>query len=535
MVDAIDVEAWQASVIDRIATTPTAGTVAAVIVVDGAPRAASPPLAHWSRPRSRRRDAGWRPPAAIRTVSARPLTAGTFDLEPSETDALRALELDTLVHLGSGTPVGGILGIARRGTLQIRFGEGPGEDLDRAVLRSLLNGDPTVRATLVRRDPSDGTDEVLRTGWFATLPASYATSRDRVLLGTASWPALACRAEGTPSQLATPIGTPGAPAAAERRPGAPGRGATVRLVGVVARAWAARLWHHGWRHDDWAVGVIDRPVGSFLERVAVEDVRWAPETPGHYTADPFGTWRGDRLEVAYEDYDHARGRATIAVRAWGRDTGWQAPSTVLDIGSHLSYPFLVEDGERLRMMPESQASGSLVLYASDDGVRAWRPWRTVDLPMTVADATLLHRDGRWWLFACRADGLNPATELWLWHTDTLEGPWTEHPANPVVVDVRAARPAGPLFEVAGSLYRPAQDCSTGYGDRLAIRHVTELTVERYQERTVAVVEPERDGPYPYGLHTLTGVGDVTLVDGKRRVRHLGATLRGIRRRLPGGR
>jgi hypothetical protein len=40
----------------------------------------------------------------------------------------------------------------------------------------------------------------------------------------------------------------------------------------------------------------------------------------------------------------------------------------------------------------------------------------------------------------------------------------------------------------------------------------------FDEETVAVLRPATAGPYPDGLHTLTGVGNVTLVDGKRHAR-----------------
>jgi hypothetical protein len=85
----------------------------------------------------------------------------------------------------------------------------------------------------------------------------------------------------------------------------------------------------------------------------------------------------------------------------------------------------------------------------------------------------------------------------------------------VKVDVRSARPAGTPFVVDGTLYRPAQDCSRTYGGRVTINRVLILTPLAFREEPFAFVDPDPEGPYPDGLHTLSQVGNVTLIDGKR--------------------
>ena len=67
----------------------------------------------------------------------------------------------------------------------------------------------------------------------------------------------------------------------------------------------------------------------------------------------------------------------------------------------------------------------------------------------------------------------------------------------------------------GVLYRPAQDCSTTYGRRIVVNRVLELTPEQFREETAAAFEPDKTGPFPAGLHTLSAVADYTLIDGKR--------------------
>ena len=65
----------------------------------------------------------------------------------------------------------------------------------------------------------------------------------------------------------------------------------------------------------------------------------------------------------------------------------------------------------------------------------------------------------------------PLTDLHIWWSDDLFGQWRPHAANPVKIDARSARPAGTPFVHAGTLYRPAQDCSHTYGGAVAICRV----------------------------------------------------------------
>jgi hypothetical protein len=132
----------------------------------------------------------------------------------------------------------------------------------------------------------------------------------------------------------------------------------------------------------------------------------------------------------------------------------------------------------------------------------------------AVDPTIVEYAGRWWLFATDA-ARNADGHLHVWWGASARGPWTAHARNPVKCDVRSARPGGTPFCVDGVLYRPAQDCSEAYGGSLVVNRIDVLTPEAFGETTVARLEPDRTGPYPMGIHTLSAVGETMLVDGKR--------------------
>ena len=48
-----------------------------------------------------------------------------------------------------------------------------------------------------------------------------------------------------------------------------------------------------------------------------------------------------------------------------------------------------------------------------------------------------------------------------------------------------------------------------------ILRVDTLSEKEYAEEPIARIAPDPGGPYPAGLHTLSSLGEWTLVDGKR--------------------
>ena len=102
-------------------------------------------------------------------------------------------------------------------------------------------------------------------------------------------------------------------------------------------------------------------------------------------------------------------------------------------------------------------------------------------------------------------------ELNLYHADTPLGPWTPHKRNPVVSDVRHARPAGRPFKVGAFWYRPAQDCSLRYGYAIALRRIVRLDPNELVEEPATTLTPDWD-PKVIATHTVNAVDGLTVID-----------------------
>jgi hypothetical protein len=168
-------------------------------------------------------------------------------------------------------------------------------------------------------------------------------------------------------------------------------------------------------------------------------------------------------------------------------------------------------------VPESAATGRVELWRATRFPYEWEMDRELITGVSLRDATIAEIDGRWWLFAATDESrAGSSDDLFLYSASSPTGPWRPHRGNPVVSDVRSARPAGRLFREGGDWYRPAQDGSDGYGSAIAIQRIVTLDDRRYREETVTRVEA-RWRPDLVGTHTINAIDGLTVIDVRRRI------------------
>jgi len=234
-------------------------------------------------------------------------------------------------------------------------------------------------------------------------------------------------------------------------------------------------------------------------------------------ADPFFFEQGGETFLFFEEIETMSGKGAIAAARMAADGCPRDVATVLEREFHLSYPFVFRHGGDIFMMPESAQAGRLDLYRAAEFPGSWEYFRTLLDNVYLVDGTLFEYNEKFWLFgAIRVEGGSSHDELYLFSAPSPFGPFTPHPKNPVVSDVRRARPAGRIFWDGGRIIRPAQDCSRHYGRAVEFREIVVLTDTDYAEIFAGKMTPAGIGGN-LKAHTYERLGALRAADGLRRI------------------
>jgi len=282
------------------------------------------------------------------------------------------------------------------------------------------------------------------------------------------------------------------------------------------------------RKDIWRCGILARPLEHVLATGAMDGpVTWLAEEPSfQFLADPFGLRDEEgRLHLFVEQYDYRSRHGTIERLLFDEHMQLVDRNPCLSEPWHLSYPQVFAADGAVWMLPEAHRSGALTLYRDHGGLLDWRPECRIELDCVPVDATILRRDGRWYLFYSPAT--TRTTKLAHLHVawaDRLCG--HGFPTRPIPCGSTSVPPvrAGPLSRSAtGSCCRCriAPPPMAGALRPLWINRLDERQFEA--EAGDALIPPADVGDYSQGMHSLTACGDITLFDVKR----IDASLQGL--------
>ncbi len=287
------------------------------------------------------------------------------------------------------------------------------------------------------------------------------------------------------------------------------RAFTVSLRHTVQ--WRRRLWYGG---DTWFLAIrrakelldpVDPDIGEIAALVA---------PPGRYWADPCIVECAGRRLMFVEEYSVLESKGVIACLELLEDNKARRLGIALERPWHLSYPQVFESDGTWYLTVESGSVRRASLYRAASLPLLWEHVGDLLSGCQCVDPTLYQKDGYWYLFAGVSEsGGSTCDELFLFVATSLAGPYEPHPSNPIVRDVRRARPAGPLFERHGRLIRPAQDCAPDYGAAIVFNEVLELSPTQYRERELSRLSPSWL-PDLWGCHTYCSVAHAEVVDAR---------------------
>jgi hypothetical protein len=525
-----ELEQWQAAVISRVLATGSA-ELALLIVDDDPPRpsSASQKLlkllrmdgllwALYQRARPFSALPARRPVDMagvfqnVPRVRCKVIRKGKFSLyfQPQDLETVRNYRLDFILRFAFGIIRGDILTAARFGVWSFHHDDERAYRGGPPAFWEVYSGDNATGAILQRVTERLDGGVVLKRVSVKTDLFSCRKNLDAILSASVHLPAsvvgdiergCAHYLDKEPSRSTAPVYL------------APTNPQMLTYAARVSSRWILNQLEAILYSENWNVGVVDTPIHAFLQPQHRPPIQWSSfDKENHFLADPFCVTDGQKRWLIGEEFNDFVNTGRIVQGAWLDGNHFGPLEPVMAEGVHMSYPYVFEYDGFVYCIPETWLLREVRLYRLDPETHSWSFVQTLVRDIAVVDSTVIQWQGRWWLLCTSQDHpLN--SNLFVWSAGSPLGPWKAHPANPVKADIRSSRPGGTPFVYDDKLYRPAQDCSQGYGCALTINHIVRLTETEFEEEEVTRIEPW-DARYPKGVHTISTAGRQTLIDGK---------------------
>jgi len=263
--------------------------------------------------------------------------------------------------------------------------------------------------------------------------------------------------------------------------------------------------------ETWAIGIYEghSPVELHPPTAITNPVLTAKDITdisARFVADPFMIKTVSGYHLFFEVLNNKNNRGEIAYAFSRNGIAWRYCQVVLRERFHLSYPYLFMAEENYYMIPECMGSGGIQLYRAVHFPDQWQHLTTLvqgkDRLAALVEPSVIHYRNRWYLFSYSLKSKN----LHLFTSETITGPWKEHPKSPVVCNSpNFARPGGRVTLYNGFIYRYAQDEIPNYGTNVWAFRITELTENTYSEepaREQPVLQPGDEWWNRDGMHTV---------------------------------
>lgn len=230
-----------------------------------------------------------------------------------------------------------------------------------------------------------------------------------------------------------------------------------------------------------------------------------------FFADPFILSITDKeIKVLVEDFEYSRWKGAISLLVVDRQTYClKRKKVLLDLDTHLSFPFIYREASDIFVIPENSASDKLTAWRYSESAEALE--MAVELTdMPVIDPVLYKANGRFLLFGSLRN-MDENRKLFQWESDNLISTYKLVSNDPIKVDIKSARRGGGFFKIGDQLYSATQCCEHTYGEALNICRVDALGMGLLEEKICSILCP--DSIYPCGLHTLNVCEGLCVVDG----------------------
>ena len=253
----------------------------------------------------------------------------------------------------------------------------------------------------------------------------------------------------------------------------------------------------------WTIGFIISPLADIVNGspYEVHFVRGMPHD--RWFADPFILdYNEQSIQVLVEEFCYKIKRGRIAkLTIDRRNFRLISYKIILDLPTHLSFPYIERKDGRVYISPENSASGCWCKYEYDeDNDTLIKTQEIVREPLT--DAIKINEFGEELIIATHIPTQN-GNVLSVYYANGKK-------KYDIEFQSMIARNAGDVFKVGNIVYRPAQDCTKAYGEAVIIQEVSIGKNELCFNNILRLESP--NSKYNTGCHTFNHYHGLSVID-----------------------
>jgi methionyl-tRNA formyltransferase len=420
-------------------------------------------------------------------------------------EKIKSYELDFILRFGFGIIRGRILNVCKYGIWSFHHGDEKKYRGETYCFWEIYNNDFVTGSILqILTDKLDG-GKVLKKGYFKTQLHSYSKNIEQALELSSLWPSQICIEiiNGTyrDKDQSTTNG---------RIYKAPTNSQMLKFCILLIRNKFRNIYSKYFTFDQWHVGYIRKNIQDvLLNKIDIKEIVWlSNKSNSRFIADPFLFSCGQKTILAVESLPYNTCKGEIEVYNKFLNSIEKKEEFSLIEPFHLSYPNIFKICDSLYCLPEAYSSNQLRLYEYKNKV--WNKHVLID-NIRAIDPEIILYEGYYWLFFTMKNNFHD-TLLYLYYSTNIFDNWCPHPLNPVIFDIRRARGAGKIQDINGSLIRFGQNYSRHKEGSISICRINKLNKLEYEEEILSEIKPLVHSFYPDKIHTINGVGNITVFD-----------------------
>lgn len=269
---------------------------------------------------------------------------------------------------------------------------------------------------------------------------------------------------------------------------------------------------HYLKFDKWNLAFTEETLDNIVKSKSIEVNFMKGNNNKQWFADPFILdVTHDYIICLVEDFSYKTMKGRISKLTIDRRSyKLKEIKILLDLPTHLSFPFIFRQNGEIYIMPENSASGKLTIYTYNSLDDELIPHNIVaERPLT--DSTIYIEGNKSYLFTTQEPTSN-GNIIDIYEFDMNAYTIGNNPIQSIAFDNNKARNAGAFFMINNKIFRPAQDCNGGYGRGIILQEL-KRTSNGFVLNDYCSFYPH-SWIYNKGYHTLNSYKGVTVIDAR---------------------